>query len=147
VGGVDDLYQELILDHYRRPRHRGTLAEPTVAVDHNNPMCGDQIHMELRIEGGRIAEVAHTGEGCSISQSSASMLGEVVAGRSTDEALALVEHFRQVMHSAESPDEDRLGDAVALEGVARYPARVKCALLSWMALKDAVQTHRSTTED
>ncbi|HWH13952.1 MAG TPA: SUF system NifU family Fe-S cluster assembly protein [Miltoncostaeaceae bacterium] len=147
MGGLDDLYQELILDHYRRPRHRGHLDAPSVAVDHNNPMCGDQIHMELRIEDGRIAELGHTGEGCSISQSSASMLGEAVTGRPVDEAMALVEHFRQVMHSAEAPDEDRLGDAVALEGVARYPARVKCALLSWMALKDAVQTHRSTTED
>ena len=145
--GVDDLYQELILDHYRRPRHRGTLDAPTVAVDHHNPMCGDEIHMELRIEDDLIAEVAHSGQGCSISQSAASMLSEVARGRSLDEALALVEHFRRVMHSDEAPDEDRLGDAVALEGVARYPARVKCALLSWLALKDAVQTHRLTRED
>lgn len=147
MGGVDDLYQELILDHYRRPRHRGALDTPTVAVDQQNPMCGDEIHVELRIAEGRIAEIGHTGQGCSISQSSASMLGEAVEGRTLDEALALVEHFRRVMRSDETADEDRLGDAVALEGVARYPARVKCALLSWMALKDALQTHTAATTE
>ncbi len=93
------------------------------------------------MEGERVADVRHTGDGCSISQASASMMSEAVKGRSADEALLLVEHFRQVMHGATEPDEDRLGDAVALGGVAKYPARVKCALLSWLALKDAIDTY------
>ena len=101
------------------------LERPTVAVDHNNRLCGDQIHLELLIEDGRIAEVGHTGEGCSISQSSTSMMNEVLAGRPLDEALGLIEHFRLVMHGEEPADEDRLGDAIALEGVAKYPVRVK----------------------
>lgn len=139
MGGVDDLYQELILEHYRSPRCRGHIDPVTTAVDQNNPMCGDEIHLEVRLEDGRIAALGHTGQGCSISQSSASMMSEAVAGLDADEALALIEHFRQVMHRAEEADEDRLHDAVALGGVAKFPARVKCALLSWMALKDALQ--------
>lgn len=107
-------------------------------------MCGDEIHLEVLVRDGRVADLGHTGQGCSISQSSASMMSEVVPGLTTGEALDLVEHFRQVMHRAETPDEDRLGDAVALEGVAKFPARVKCALLSWMALKDAIQNADQT---
>ena len=91
MGGLDDLYQELILDHYRRKRGEGRLDDPTVAVDQNNPLCGDEIHVELGIEDGRIARLAHTGEGCSISQASASMMYEALNGRSVEEALAEVE--------------------------------------------------------
>ena len=147
MGGLDDLYQELILDHYKKRRNRGTLDAPSVAVDHNNPLCGDQVHLEVLIDGDRLADLAYTGDGCSISQASASMMSEVVIGGSTDNALALIEHFRQVMHGTEQPDEDRLGDAVALGGVAKFPARVKCALLSWMALKDAIDTHEEGAHD
>jgi nitrogen fixation NifU-like protein len=140
MGGLDDLYQELILDHYKNRRNRGTLDAPSAAVDHNNPLCGDEIHLEILLDDGRLADIRHTGNGCSISQASASMMSEVVKGRSTDDALGLVEHFRSVMHGDEEPDEDRLGDAIALGGVAKFPARVKCALLSWLALKDAIDT-------
>ncbi len=139
--GLDDLYQELILDHYRKRRNSGALDAPSVAVDHNNPLCGDEIHLELLIEDGRVADVRHSGQGCSISQASASMMSEAAAGLPVDDALDLVEHFRLMMHGQQTPDEDRLGDAIALEGVAKYPVRVKCALLSWMALKDAIETH------
>lgn len=142
MPALDDLYQELILDHYRSPRGRGSLDEPSVAVDQDNPLCGDEIHMELLISDGRIAGLAHSGQGCSISQSSASMMSEALTGLTLEEALDLVEHFRLVMHREEAGDEDRLGDAVALEGVAKYPVRVKCALLGWMAAKDAIQTYR-----
>ena len=147
MGGLDDLYQELILDHYKKRRNRGTLDAPSVAVDHNNPLCGDQVHLEVLIDGDRLADLAYTGDGCSISQASASMMSEVVIGGSTGNALALIEHFRQVMHGTEEPDEDRLGDAVALGGVAKFPARVKCALLSWMALKDAIDMHEGGARD
>lgn len=139
MGGLDNLYQEVILDHYKNRRHRGHIADPTATVDHNNPMCGDEIHLEVRVSDGALADLGHTGDGCSISQASASMMSEVVVGKPTGEALALVEHMRAVMHGTEEPDEDRVGDAIALAGVRQFPARVKCALLSWMALKDALE--------
>ncbi len=142
MGGLDDLYQELILDHYRRKRGEGSLDRPSVAVDQHNPRCGDEVHLELGIRDGVVEEVAHTGQGCSISQASVSMMTEALRGRTLDDALGTVEHFRLVMHGDEAADEDRLGDAVALEGVAKYPVRVKCALLGWMAAKDAIQTYR-----
>ncbi len=147
MGGLDDLYQELILDHYRKSRGKGTLDDPSVAVDQHNPLCGDQIHLELLIEGDVVSAVRHTGEGCSISQASASMMSQAIEGRGVREALDLVEHFRLMMHGTEEGDEDRLGDAIALEGVAKYPARVKCALLGWMAAKDAILTYESRRVD
>ncbi|HMN99377.1 MAG TPA: SUF system NifU family Fe-S cluster assembly protein [Miltoncostaeaceae bacterium] len=143
MGGLDDLYQELILDHYRRKRGEGSLDHPSVAVDQHNPLCGDEVHLELGIRDGVVAEVAHTGQGCSISQASVSMMSEALRGRTLEDALGTVEHFRLVMHGDEAADEDRLGDAIALEGVARYPVRVKCALLGWMAAKDAIQTYQA----
>ena len=142
MGGLDDLYQELILDHYRRKRGEGTLEHPSVAVDQHNPLCGDEVHLELAIEDGRVTEVAHTGQGCSISQASVSMMTQALNGKSIEEALGTVEHFRLVMHGDVAADEDVLGDAIALEGVAKYPVRVKCALLGWMAAKDAIQTYQ-----
>lgn len=142
MGGLDDLYQELILDHYRRKRGEGTLEHPSVAVDQHNPLCGDEVHLELAIEDGRVTEVAHTGQGCSISQASVSMMTQALSGKSLEEALGAVEHFRLVMHGDVAADEDMLGDAIALEGVAKYPVRVKCALLGWMAAKDAIQTYQ-----
>jgi len=145
MGGLDDLYQELILDHYRRRRGQGTLDDPSVAVDQTNPLCGDEIHLELRIDDGVVSAVRHSGDGCSISQASASMMSVALEGRSVDEALELVEHFRLMMHGSEPGDEDRLGDAIALEGVAKYPVRIKCALLGWMAAKDAILTHEGGT--
>lgn len=147
MGGLDDLYQDLILDHYRRKRGEGSLDNPTVAVDQNNPLCGDEIHLELEIVDGRVAAIAHTGEGCSISQASMSMMSEALVGKSLEDALEVVEHFRMVMHGSEQGDEDRLGDAIALEGVAKYPVRVKCALLGWMAAKDAIQTYQREGEE
>jgi nitrogen fixation NifU-like protein len=147
VAGLDDLYQALILDHYRRPRHRGAVAEPTFSVDQNNPLCGDELHVTVRLEGDRITEIAHSGEGCSISQASASMMSDALAGHTTDEALAAIEHFRQVMHREVPADEEVLGDAVALEGVNKYPVRIKCALLSWMALKDGLLTRMADEQE
>lgn len=147
MGGLDDLYQDLILDHYRRKRGEGSLDNPSVAVDQNNPLCGDEIHLELNIVDGAVTEIAHTGEGCSISQASMSMMSEALVGKSLEDALEVVEHFRMVMHGSEQGDEDRLGDAIALEGVAKYPVRVKCALLGWMAAKDAIQTYQREAEE
>ena len=147
MGGLDDLYQELILDHYRRKRGEGSLDDPTVAVDQTNPLCGDEVHLELTIEDGRVTELAHAGQGCSISQASVSMMSVALRGRTLDDALGVVEHFRQVMHGGESGDEEMLGDAIALEGVAKYPVRIKCALLGWMAAKDAILTYQRETQE
>ena len=142
MPGLEDLYQELILDHYRNRRGEGHLDDPTVEVDQNNPLCGDVVHVELKIEDGHISEVGHTGEGCSISRASASMLAETLPGSTIEEAFDRVERFRQMMHGEEIEDED-LGDAIALSGVAKFPARIKCALLSWTATNEALLTYQS----
>lgn len=142
MPGLEDLYQELILDHYRNRRGEGHLDDPTVEVDQNNPLCGDVVHLELKIQDGRIAEVGHSGEGCSISRASASMLAETLPGSTIEEAFDRIDRFRQMMHGEEIEDED-LGDAIALSGVAKFPARIKCALLSWTATNEALLTYQS----
>jgi nitrogen fixation NifU-like protein len=132
-----DLYQEIILDHYRKPRHPGRLDAAQVEVRHYNPVCGDELTVGLRLDGGQVAEIAVDAVGCSISQASASVMSEQVLGRPLDEGLAAGEAFRQMLVGDAEPDEDVLGDGVAFQGVAKYPVRVKCALLGWMAFKDA----------
>lgn len=141
---MEDLYQEIILDHYRNPQGRG-LREPFEAqVHHVNPTCGDEIDLRVHLEddGGvmRVADVSYAGQGCSISQASASVMYESLAGRSLDEALEALARFQEMVQSKGeiSGDEETMGDAVAFAGVAKYPARVKCALLPWLAWKDAV---------
>jgi nitrogen fixation NifU-like protein len=136
---VDSLYQEIILDHYRRPHHRG-LREPYDAeVHHLNPTCGDEITLRVQLDGHTVADVSYLGEGCSISQASTSVMTDLVIGKPVSEATAVHEEFLRLMQSKGQvePDEDVLEDAVAFAGVSRYPARVKCALLGWMAWKDA----------
>jgi nitrogen fixation NifU-like protein len=136
---LEAMYQELILDHYRHPRHAG-LREPFDAeVHHVNPTCGDEVTLRLRLDDGTVADVSYEGLGCSISQASTSVMTELVTGRSLAEALAVEEAFLALMQSKgqAEPDEELLEDAVAFVGVAKYPARVKCALLGWMAFKDA----------
>ena len=136
---VDDLYREIILDHYRSPRNKRRGVEGAIAVKHDNPLCGDELHLAVDVKNGKLADVAFDGKGCSISQASASMMTEAVQGHTVDDALSLTETVRLMMHG-DSPGED-LGDLMALEGVAKFPVRVKCALLAWMALKDALTQH------
>jgi nitrogen fixation protein NifU and related proteins len=136
---TDSLYQEIILDHYKRPVGRG-LREPFDAESRQvNPTCGDEITVRVRLSGDRIDDVSYDGQGCSISQASASVLHELVAGRPVVEAFDTHQAFAELIQGrgAVEPDEDVLGDGIAFAGVARYPARVKCALLSWMAFRDA----------
>jgi len=136
----DPLYQEIILDHYRQPRGRG-LREPYEAEAHHvNPTCGDEVTVRVSTAEGLITGMSHDGMGCSISQASASVLHELVVGSSVADALKKLDAFTELMsgRGAAVPDEAVLGDAVAFAGVARYPARVKCALLAWMAFKDAL---------
>ncbi len=136
---VEAMYQEIILDHYREKHHSG-LREPYGAqVTHVNPSCGDEVMLRVALDGDRVTDVSYEGVGCSISQASTSVMSDLVIGRTVDEALALHEDFTEMMHSRGEmePDEDRLEDAIAFIGVAKFPARVKCALLGWSAFKDA----------
>jgi len=141
---MEDLYQEIILDHYRHPQGRG-LREPFGAqVHHVNPTCGDEIDLRVHLveDDGvlRVADVSYEGQGCSISQASASVMYDSLAGRTLDEAMESLHRFQEMVQSKgqDAGDEESMGDAVAFAGVAKYPARVKCALLPWMAWKDAV---------
>ena len=135
------LYQELILDHYRRPRNKGVLEHPTHTIALNNPLCGDEIDLQLRMEGDVIKEVRFIGRGCSISQAAASMMTQIVKEKSLADALAVADRMTAMMHGDESAAADKsLGDLRALAGVAKFPVRVKCALLPWNALKDAVKS-------
>jgi nitrogen fixation NifU-like protein len=136
---VTDLYQEIILDHYKHPHGRG-LREPFDAeVHHVNPTCGDEVTLRVSLDGDKVADISYDGQGCSISQASASVLHELLTGVTVEEAFTVLEEFNALMQSRgqREPDEDVLGDGIAFAGVSKYPARVKCALLSWMAFKDA----------
>jgi nitrogen fixation NifU-like protein len=134
------LYQDLILDHYRRPRNKGVLEDPTHTVALNNPLCGDEIDLQLRVEGDVIKDVRFIGRGCSISQAAASMMTQVVKERRVADALALGERMSAMMRGDPEAARDKaLGELRALSGVSKFPVRVKCALLAWNALKDAVR--------
>ncbi|HYU57745.1 MAG TPA: SUF system NifU family Fe-S cluster assembly protein [Actinomycetota bacterium] len=135
---LDDLYKEVILDHYKNPRNKRDLPGAEVTLSKNNPLCGDEITIHAHLADGRVAEVTFEGQGCSISQASASMLTEAIAGKPMAEAEGLVRDFRGMMEGTVEPDEDELGDLVALQGVARYPVRIKCAVLAWDILQDAL---------
>ncbi|MEE1930581.1 SUF system NifU family Fe-S cluster assembly protein [Streptomyces sp. TRM 70351] len=138
---LDSMYQDVILDHYKHPHGRG-LRDGDAEVHHVNPTCGDEITLRVRYDGDTVADVSYEGQGCSISQASASVLNELLVGKELGEARRVQETFLELMQSKGqlTPDdamEDVLEDAVAFAGVSKYPARVKCALLSWMAWKDA----------
>ena len=139
---LEELYQEIILEHYKRPHGRG-LREPFGGEAHHvNPTCGDEVTLRVHLEGDTIADVSYEGMGCSISQASVSAMYDLVIGKTVTQALETGEHFRTLMQSKGDASvaeelEDELEDAVAFAGVSKYPARIKCALMSWMALKDA----------
>ena len=136
---LESLYQEIILDHYKHPRGRG-LREPYAAeVHHVNPTCGDELTLRVSLDGDVVTDVSYDGQGCSISQASASVMTDLVIGRRVDEAFEVHQEFLTLMQSRGKivADEEVLEDAVAFAGVAQFPARVKCALLGWMAFKDA----------
>ena len=134
------LYQEVILDHYRRPRNRGALAEPTGSASLRNPLCGDEVDVHVAVQDGKVADVKFGGRGCSISQASASMMTELVKGRTPDEVHALGERFAEMIRgNAEAAKDQALGQARALSGVSRFPTRVRCALIAWEAMERAVK--------
>lgn len=137
---LDSLYQEVILEHYKRPLNKGLKSQPQVQVHHVNTSCGDEVTLNLHSDGVAVTELSWDGVGCSISQASTSVATDLLRGKSLPEAVALIETFQAMIQSkgADSGDEDVLGDGVAFAGVAKFPARVKCALLGWMAAKDAI---------
>jgi nitrogen fixation NifU-like protein len=133
------LYQEVILDHYRRPRNKGALPSPTGSASLRNPLCGDEVDVQVEVRDGKVADVKFGGRGCSISQASASMMTELVKGRTPEEVRALGERFAEMIRgSAEAAKDDVLGQARALSGVSRFPTRVRCALIAWEAMARAV---------
>jgi nitrogen fixation NifU-like protein len=150
---MESMYQEIILDHYRNPHHKGLRDEYEAEVHHVNPTCGDEVTLRVHLsdtalgENAVIEDVSYASQGCSISQASASVLTDLVIGKKIGEAFAIHEAFLELMQSrgGSAGDEDVLEDAVAFAGVSKFPARVKCALLSWMALKDAAAQALSTS--
>lgn len=135
---LDSVYQELILQHYRNPKHRGDMDAPDAVVTMRNPTCGDDIVLQLRVRGGTIEDVRFKGQGCAISQASASMMSGLIAGKSWAEAEPILARFRDMLHGDAEAARDRvLGDLRALSGVAKLPRRVKCAMLPWDALEEA----------
>ncbi len=135
----ESMYQEIILDHYRNPHHKGLRDPFDVEVHHVNPTCGDEVTLRVQVADGTVSDVSYDGQGCSISQASTSVMTDLVIGQTVDEAMEKADAFLTLMQSRGTvePDEDVLEDGIAFAGVSRYPARVKCALLGWMAWKDA----------
>jgi nitrogen fixation NifU-like protein len=145
---LDQLYQEIILDHYKHPHGRG-LRDPFDAESFQvNPTCGDEVTLRVQLDDGTVADVSYDGQGCSISQASTSVLTDLVVGHTLEEAFTTMDAFVELMQGKGKvePDEDVLEDGIAFAGVAKYPARVKCALLGWMAFKDAVARTTSGAE-
>jgi nitrogen fixation NifU-like protein len=135
---LDDLYKEVILDHYKNPRNKRPMPEAALTCSRNNPLCGDEISVFAQVDEAHISEISFQGQGCSISQASASMLTEAVKGKSVDEATNLAADFRGMMAGEVEPGEDEFGDLVALKGVVKYPIRIKCAVLAWDVLQEAL---------
>jgi nitrogen fixation NifU-like protein len=148
---MDSMYQQIILDHYKHPQHRGQIDAFDAEVHHVNPTCGDEVTLRVRLSDGEIAELGWVGEGCSISQASTSVMSDLVVGTPIEDALRLQEKFLELMQSQgqselTEDEAEALDDAVAFEGVSKYPARVKCALLGWMAMKSAVAEATTAAE-
>jgi nitrogen fixation NifU-like protein len=141
MPGLEDLYREIILDHYKNPRNRGSLEPPAVRSEGHNPLCGDEIEVFLTVDNGIISDIKIGGQGCSISQSSASMMSAAVKGKPVAEARALIHRFKHMMSIDEDGEPDTstpLGDLEALQGVVKFPVRIKCAVLSWNTLAEGL---------
>jgi nitrogen fixation NifU-like protein len=137
-NNLDTLYRQVIMDHYKNPRNKGVL-EDSLTIDMNNPTCGDRIRLTLQIEEGSIKDAKFDGEGCSISMSSASMMTQAIKGQSVETALKLSKIFSDMMQGKDYDDDVELEDIEALQGVAKFPARIKCATLAWKAMEKGVQ--------
>ena len=142
---LDELYKEVILDHYKSPRNKRELPNASSSCSRNNPLCGDEITVALRVDDDVVAEATFQGAGCSISQSSASMMTEAITGSTVQASLDLAASFRGMMAGEVEPDEATFGDLVALKGVVKYPIRIKCAVLAWDVLQEALQGDGAAT--
>ncbi|HBZ10887.1 MAG TPA: SUF system NifU family Fe-S cluster assembly protein [Bacillus bacterium] len=139
-NNLDTLYRQVIMDHYKNPRNKGSLEDGSLTVDMNNPTCGDRIHLTMNVEDGKVTDAKFDGEGCSISMASASMMTQAVIGQDTETALKLSEIFSEMIQGKDFDDEDLdLGDIEALQGVSKFPARIKCATLAWKALEKGIK--------
>ncbi|WP_345243787.1 Fe-S cluster assembly sulfur transfer protein SufU [Pontibacillus salipaludis] len=139
-NNLDQLYRQVIMDHYKNPRNKGALEGDHLTVDMNNPTCGDRIQLQLQVEDGIVQEAKFDGEGCSISMSSASMMTQAIKGKSVDEAVKMSNVFSDIMQGKDISEEmeEELGDIQALQGVSKFPARIKCATLAWKAMEKGV---------
>ncbi|WP_144512432.1 Fe-S cluster assembly sulfur transfer protein SufU [Bacillus sp. FJAT-22090] len=142
-NNLDQLYRQVIMDHYKNPRNKGSIEDGALTIDMNNPTCGDRIHLTLQVEDGVVQNAKFDGEGCSISMSSASMMTQAVKGKKVEEALQLSSIFSDMMLGKEYDDSIDLGDIEALNGVAKFPARIKCATLAWKAMEKGVSTEQN----
>ncbi|MDN3019819.1 SUF system NifU family Fe-S cluster assembly protein [Paenibacillus sp. BSR1-1] len=139
-NNLDTLYRQVIMDHYKNPRNRGVLEDGSHTIDMNNPTCGDRIRLTLKVVDGIVADAKQEGEGCSISMSSASMMTQAIKGKKIEEALKLAQIFSDMMQGKDYDDDDiDLGDIEALQGVCKFPARIKCATLAWKAMEKSLK--------
>ena len=142
MSGLDELYKEVILDHYRSPRNRGKLDPSDFELHRDNPLCGDEVHLFGVIENGQLTGIAFEGKGCSISQASTSMMTEKIKGVSIADAEELAKLFKSMMQGEATADPDKLGDLAALQGVQKYPVRIKCARLGWNTLLEGLKAYK-----
>jgi nitrogen fixation NifU-like protein len=134
-NNLDTLYRQVIMDHYKKPRNRGVLAENNLTINMNNPTCGDRIQLTMKVDDGIVTDVKYEGEGCSISMSSASMMTQAIKGKKVEVALKLAKIFSDMMQGKDYDEDMDLGDIEALQGVSKFPARIKCATLAWKAME------------
>lgn len=141
-NNLDQLYRQVIMDHYKNPRNKGAIEDGSVTVDMNNPTCGDRIHLTMKVENGIVTDAKFDGEGCSISMASASMMTQAIKGKDIEHAMKLSHVFSEMMLGNDYPDNLDLDDIEALQGVAKFPARIKCATLSWKAMEKGLQSEK-----
>ena len=144
-NNLDSLYRQVIMDHYKKPRNKGILEDGSLTINMNNPTCGDRIQLTMKVEDGIVADSKYDGEGCSISMSSASMMTQAIKGKKIEDALKLSSIFSDMMLGKEYDDDIDLGDIEALQGVAKFPARIKCATLAWKAMEKGLNENNSST--
>lgn len=138
-SNLDQLYRQVIMDHYKNPRNKGVLEDDSLTINMNNPTCGDRIQLTLKVEDGKVIDAKFEGEGCSISMSSASMMTQTIKGKDIEEALKLSKVFSDMMQGKDYDDDLDLGDIEALQGVSKFPARIKCATLAWKAMEKGLK--------
>ncbi len=140
---LDHLYRQVIMDHYKNPRNKGKLADSNMTIDMNNPTCGDRIHLTMKVENGIVTDAKFEGEGCSISMSSASMMTVAIKGKPIEEAIEFSKTFSDMMQGKEVDTDDEFEDIEALQGVCKFPARIKCATLAWKAMEKGLKEEQS----